>query len=53
MAKESTMLGKKELASPTSSAVKKANDKTIAMVNLVEVDELVRVMFWNSQSESR
>jgi hypothetical protein len=52
MAKETTMLGK-ELASPTSSAVKKANDKTIAMVNLVEVDELVRVMFWNSQSESR
>jgi hypothetical protein len=30
--------------SPTSSATKKAKDKTMAMINLVEVDELLRAM---------
>jgi hypothetical protein len=30
--------------SPTSSATKKAEDKTMATINLLEVDELLRAM---------
>jgi hypothetical protein len=33
-----------EPVSPISSATKKAEDKTMAMINLVEVDELLRAI---------
>lgn len=32
------------IVSPTSSAMKKADDRTMATINLVEVDELLRAM---------